>query len=78
MFSSAFQLVFLAVNQLITCLGGTCGLISMFSPGGTVDKIFTGGAGKNGATIAVSFPRGSGYGSCMHVVAGAGVKQRSS
>ena len=29
----------------------------MFSPGGTVDKIFTGGAGKNGATIAVS-PRG--------------------
>jgi hypothetical protein len=27
----------------------------MFSPGGTVDKIFTGGAGKNGATIAVSF-----------------------
>ena len=34
--------------------GGICGLYAMFKSDGTIDKIFTGGAGKNGATVAVS------------------------
>ncbi len=36
--------------------GGICGLYAMFKSDGTIDKIFTGGAGKNGATVAVSDP----------------------
>merc|ERR1719290_821852 len=36
----------------MTLFGAFCGLLNMFSPGGTFHKIFTGGAGKNGATIA--------------------------
>ena len=49
-----FQLYFFSLNQLCTVLGGVCGLYSMFKTDGTIDKIFTGGAGKNGATVAVS------------------------
>ena len=33
----------------------------MFKSDGTIDKIFTGGAGKNGATVAVSDPSFSLY-----------------
>ena len=50
----AFQLYFFSLNQLTTIFGGICGLYSMFKSDGTIDKIFTGGAGKNGATVAVS------------------------
>ena len=49
-----FQLYFFSLNQLTTIFGGICGLYSMFKTDGTIDKIFTGGAGKNGATVAVS------------------------
>ena len=35
-------------------MGGVCGLYSLFKSDGTIDKIFTGGAGRNGATVAVS------------------------
>ena len=41
--------------------GGICGLYAMFKSDGTIDKIFTGGAGKNGATVAVSDPSFSLY-----------------
>lgn len=50
-----FQLYFFSLNQVTTIFGGICGLYSMFKSDGTIDKIFTGGAGKNGATVAVSF-----------------------
>jgi len=46
------SLYFFSLNQLTTLFGGICGLYSMFKTDGTVDKIFTGGAGKNGATVA--------------------------
>ena len=49
-----FQLYFFSLNQLTTVFGGICGLYAMFKSDGTIDKIFTGGAGKNGATVAVS------------------------
>ena len=51
-----FQLYFFSLNQLSTVFGGICGLYAMFKSDGTIDKIFTGGAGKNGATVAVSDP----------------------
>lgn len=46
------SLYFFSLNQLCTVFGGVCGLYSMFKTDGTIDKIFTGGAGKNGATVA--------------------------
>jgi len=46
------SLYFFSLNQLSTMFGGLCGLYSMFKTDGTIDKIFTGGAGKNGATVA--------------------------
>jgi len=46
------SLYFFSLNQLTTIFGGICGLYSMFKTDGTIDKIFTGGAGKNGATVA--------------------------
>ena len=49
-----FQLYFFSLNQLTTIVGGVCGLYSLFKSDGTIDKIFTGGAGRNGATVAVS------------------------
>ena len=49
-----FQLYFFSLNQLTTIVGGACGLYSLFKSDGTIDKIFTGGAGRNGATVAVS------------------------
>jgi len=38
----------------VTLFGAGCGLISMITPGGTIDKILNGGAGKSGSTVAVS------------------------
>merc|ERR1719336_3507136 len=46
------SLYFFSLNQLTTIFGGICGLYSLFKTDGTIDKIFTGGAGKNGATVA--------------------------
>jgi len=46
------SLYFFSLNQLTTIFGGICGLYSLFKSDGTIDKIFTGGAGKNGATVA--------------------------
>jgi len=46
------SLYFFSLNQLTTVFGGICGLYAMFKSDGTIDKIFTGGAGKNGATVA--------------------------
>lgn len=38
--------------QVTTLFGAGCGLFSLVRPDGTIDRIFTGGAGKNGATVA--------------------------
>merc|ERR1719442_327118 len=46
------SLYFFSLNQLTTMFGGLCGLYSMFKTDGTIDKIFTGGAGKAGSTVA--------------------------
>lgn len=46
------SLYFFSLNQLTTIVGGVCGLYSLFKSDGTIDKIFTGGAGRNGATVA--------------------------
>jgi len=46
------SLYFFALNQLVTLFGVSCGFYSMFKSDGTVDKIFTGGAGKGGSTVA--------------------------
>jgi len=46
------SLYFFSLNQLTTMVGGVCGLYSLFKSDGTIDKIFTGGAGRNGATVA--------------------------
>merc|ERR1719336_3331174 len=46
------SLYFFSLNQVTTIFGGICGLYSMFKSDGTIDKIFTGGAGRNGATVA--------------------------
>ncbi len=51
---SIFQLVLISLNQVVTLFGAGCGLISMITPGGTIDKILNGGAGKSGSTVAVS------------------------
>lgn len=50
--SNFFSFRLFSLKQLMTLFGAFCGLLNMFSPGGTFHKIFTGGAGKNGATIA--------------------------
>jgi len=46
------SLYFFSLNQVVTIFGVGCGLYSMFKTDGTVDKIFTGGAGKGGSTVA--------------------------
>merc|ERR1711915_831741 len=42
------SLYFFSLNQLTTLFGALCGLYSMFKTDGTIDKIFTGGAGQRG------------------------------
>jgi len=46
------SLYFFSLNQLVTLFGVACGIYSMFKTDGTIDKIFTGGAGKAGSTVA--------------------------
>merc|ERR1712113_417679 len=46
------SLYFFTLNQLVTLFGVGCGIYSMFKTDGTIDKIFTGGAGKAGSTVA--------------------------
>jgi len=48
----ATSLLFVSLNQVITLFGTGCGLASLMCPGGTCDKILTGGAGKSGSTVA--------------------------
>jgi len=48
----ASSLYFFSLNQLVTMFGVLCGFYSMFKSDGTIDKIFTGGAGKGGSTVA--------------------------
>lgn len=40
------------LSQVCTMIGTGCGLYSLVKPDGTIDRIFTGGAGRNGATVA--------------------------
>jgi len=43
---------FFSVNQLVTLFGCSCGIYSLFKDEGTIDRIFTGGAGRAGSTVA--------------------------
>jgi len=45
-------LYLLSPSQILTLFGAACGGISLIAPGGTIDKILTGGAGKAGSTVA--------------------------
>jgi phosphatidylglycerophosphate synthase len=48
----ATSLFLISLNQLVTLFGAGCGIISMITPGGTIDKILNDGAGKSGSTVA--------------------------
>jgi len=41
-----------SLSQCLTLFGTVCGIISLVKDDGTIDRILTGGAGKNGATVA--------------------------
>lgn len=46
------SLYFFSLNQLVMMFGTVCAFYSVFRTDGTIDKIFTGGAGKGGSTVA--------------------------
>lgn len=45
-------LLVLSPCQLVTAFGAVCGVVSLAAPGGTIDNILNGGAGKSGSTVA--------------------------